>query len=259
MLTASVLVSAETLVLTPSKDNTLFEDNIAFSSGVSSFTFTGPIASGSPRRTLWQFDLTAIPPGSQINSASLVFVVNRAAIGSSPTDILRLHKLLASWGEGTSDGGTGGGGTQATPEDATWAYRFFGNPIAGIPQVPWNNVGGDFVPSVSGSINVGGFGTYTFVSTPELRNDVSSWVNNPSTNFGWILVGPEGPSDSQKAKRIISRESPSVAERPSLTVEFIPPATQVSVPLMDEYGLMCFGFILLGLAFWAKRRKTDRI
>lgn len=259
LLFISVSVPAETLVLTPSKDNTIFEDNAGFSGGASSFIFAGPIASGSPRRTLWQFDLSPIPSGAQITSVSLRFVVNRAAISSSLDDILRLHKLTASWGEGASDAGTGGGGTQATPEDATWAYRFFGNPLAGIPQIPWNNLGGDFASSISGSINVGGIGNYTFVSTPELRNDVSAWVNNPSTNFGWILLGPEGPSESQKAKRIISRESPSVAERPSLTVEFIPPAAQVSVPLMDEYRLMFFGLALLGLAFRAKRRKIDLI
>jgi len=259
LLAASVPALAETLELTPSKDNTIFEDILTFSGGISSFTFTGPIASGSPRRTLWQFDLSAIPQGSQITSASVTFVINRAAINSSPSDVLRLHKLTASWGEGASDGGTGGGGTQATPDDATWAHRFFGNLGAGVPQIPWTTPGGDFIPTASGTINAGGAGTYTFVSTPELRNDVSSWVNNPATNFGWILVGPEGPELSQKAKRIISRESPSVAERPRLTIEFNPPAASVSVsvPFMGEFGLVCFCLFLLGLGYWKARRRVS--
>jgi len=258
LLAANVSVVAETLVLTPVKDNTIFEDNASFSGGVSSFTFSGPISSGSFRRTLWQFDLPTIPVGALITSVSLRFVVNRAAINSSFDDVLRVHKLSANWGEGTSDAGTGGAGTQATPGDATWAFRFFGNLTAGIPQVPWNTLGGDFNPIPSASTNVGGAGTYTFVSTAELRNDVSSWVNNPSTNFGWILVGPEGP-ESQKAKRIISRESPSVAERLNLTIEFNAPAVRASVPLISEFEMAFFGLILAGLGYWINRRNIGRV
>ena len=246
LLGFNVSVYAETLVLTPAKDNTLFEDNVNYSGGVSSFTFFGPIASGSPRRTLWQFDVSSIPSGAQIHSVSVKFVVSRAAIGSSPDDVATLHRLNASWGEGNSDSGTGGGGTQATPEDATWAYRFYGNPGAGIPRTPWVNPGGDYQASASATIPVGGIGNYTFSSTVQMVNDVSAWVNNPSSNHGWILIGAEGGELSQKAKRIVSRESPSITERPTLTVDFTRPSTSpVAVPLLPEFGLSVFGLMLV--------------
>jgi hypothetical protein len=245
---------AETQVFQAVKDNTLFEDNHNYASGVSSFVFTAQIASGSPRRALWQFDLSSIPPGSQVSSVSLRFVINRAAFASDTTDQLRLHKLSASWGEGTSDGGTGGGGAQATANDATWAYRFYGVPNTEQGRIPWLNLGGDFNPNASVTLNAGAAGTYTFASTPELRNDVTAWISNPATNFGWILIGPEGPDDSQKAKRIVSRESPSIAERPTLTVEFTPPATATPVPLLTPMATLVFGSLLSFLSLYILRR-----
>jgi hypothetical protein len=249
---------AETQVFQAVKDNTLFEDSHDFSSGGSSFVFTAQIASGSPRRALWQFDLSSIPPGSQVASASLRFVINRAAFASATTDQLRLHTLSASWGEGTSDGGTGGGGAQATANDATWAYRFYGDPSTGLARIPWLSLGGDFNPNPSASLNAGPTGTYTFASSPGLKSDVTAWINNPATNFGWILIGPEGPNDSQKAKRIISRESPSIADRPTLTVEFTPPAAATSVPLLTHLGSLLFASLLSFLGLYLSRRLLQR-
>jgi hypothetical protein len=257
LLGFSVSAYAVTKVFQAIKDNTMFEDNHNNASGSSSVVFTGLIVRGSsPRRTLWQFDLSTIPPGSQVLSASLRFVINQAAIASSTTDILRLHKLSASWGEGTSDGGIGGKGTQATPDDATWAYRFYGNAITGAGRIPWLNSGGDFNSNASATLNAGVAGTYTFASTPELRSDIAAWINNPLTNFGFILIGPEGLGDSQKVKRIDSRESPSAADRPTLTVEFVPPVTTTPVPMLSNIGILMLGSLLTVISFWISRRNS---
>jgi hypothetical protein len=48
--------------------------------------------------------------------------------------------------------------------------------------------------------------------------DVQSWVNNPATNFGWILIGNE--SVSRTSKRFDSREHPAASVRPVLNIEF---------------------------------------
>jgi len=51
--------------------------------------------------------------------------------------IIELHKLLADWGEGTSQAtGEEGQGAPATPNDATWRHRFF-------DTIFWTNEGGD--------------------------------------------------------------------------------------------------------------------
>ena len=144
LLATSMAADAVQVELTPVADATLFEDNPEFASGAGDFLFVGPIASGSPRRALLRFDLSAIPAGAVIDSASLRFTVDRAAIGSDPGDQARLHRLLAPWGEGSSNAGTGGAGTTAAIGDATWSHRFFGLPANGQAHTFWITPGGDF-------------------------------------------------------------------------------------------------------------------
>jgi hypothetical protein len=233
-----VSASAATLSVAPSQDTTLFADNNDFASGAGSFSFIGSVSNGAARRTLWQFDLSAIPVGSQINSVSLRFVINRAALQSSTDDLANLHRLQASWGEGASDGGTGGGGTQATPEDATWAYRFFGGAVPG-DQLSWTSLGGDFAATASAATNLTGLGTQTFTSTAGLINDVTAWVNDPSSNFGWIMIGPEGPNADQTARRIHSREALTASERPTLVIDYAPvPLPATLLPLLSGLGIL---------------------
>jgi hypothetical protein len=50
---------------------------------------------------------------------------------------------------------------------------------------------------------------------------VQGWVEEPETNFGWILIGDEVTRAT--SKRFSSREDPIVANRPQLTVNFTPP------------------------------------
>ena len=49
--------------------------------------------------------------------------------------------------------------------------------------------------------------------------DVQDWLDNPGTNFGWILIGPE---NSQSIKWFDSREASNMNNRPMLLVEFTP-------------------------------------
>jgi len=46
--------------------------------------------------------------------------------------------------------------------------------------------------------------------------DVQSWVNNPASNFGWLVLGDE--STIATAKRFDTRES---ASPPVLTIQYI--------------------------------------
>ena len=250
LLATSMAADAVQVELTPVADATLFEDNPEFASGAGDFLFVGPIASGSPRRALLRFDLSAIPAGAVIDSASLRFTVDRAAIGSDPGDQARLHRLLAPWGEGSSNAGTGGAGTTAAIGDATWSHRFFGLPANGQAHTFWITPGGDFFSTPSVVINVGGPANYTLPSTPQLVADVQQWVNAPAQTFGWILLGPEGGEFSQKARRLYSRTSPAVDGRPRLTVSYTltpPGAVTKSVPLPGwAIGLCAVTLIFFG-------------
>jgi hypothetical protein len=49
--------------------------------------------------------------------------------------------------------------------------------------------------------------------------DVQSWVDNPGTNFGWLLKGAESTSCSA---RIFNSSESSASKRPKLTITFTP-------------------------------------
>jgi hypothetical protein len=102
--------SAEMLSLTPLRDTTIFADSndVASSAGVAAFA--GTTAGGLPRRALFVFDFADVPAGSQVVSASFSISVDRAAGGEQA---MTLHRLLADWGTGGSDGSTNGGGVAA--------------------------------------------------------------------------------------------------------------------------------------------------
>jgi spore coat protein A len=200
---------------TPSHDTTLYggDDEVGFGNGAGTGIFAGNNNSSEARRALVQFDLAGIPPGSHITSAVLHLVVTRSQSGASH---LELHRLTGSWGEGaTRAPGQGGGGTPAAVGDATWSHRVFAS-------MPWTAPGGDFFPSASATAMVGDEGTIAEWQDPALVDDLQRWLADPTTNFGWIILSPDGGS----AKRFASREAVGSA-RPQLIVEFEPPASPV--------------------------------
>ena len=69
--------------------------------------------------------------------------------------------------------------------------------------------------TVSGSQSVGLAGQYTW-SSPQMVADVQSWLDNPASNFGWLVLGDE--SAAATAKRFDTRES---ATPPVLTIQYV--------------------------------------
>jgi len=202
---------AAIIVINPSKDNTLYEYDPAegdHSNGAGFHFFAGENGMGELRRGVLAFDIAAtIPAGSTITAVSLTMNMSMTPTGARTVE---LHKLLADWGEGTSHAPMGeGDGAPATPNDVTWRHRFF-------QSVFWATQGGDFSATVSASQSVGGIGQYTWSST-QVVVDVQSWLDNPASNFGWLVLGDE--SAIATAKRFDTRES---ASPPVLTIQYIP-------------------------------------
>jgi len=194
----------------PSKDNTLYEYDPAegdHSNGAGFHFFAGETAMGELRRGVLAFDIAgSIPPGSTITAVSLSLNMSRTLLETART--VELHKLLADWGEGTSHApGEEGDGAPATTNDATWRHRFF-------DTIFWAMQGGDFSATVSASQVVGPVGQYTW-SSAQMVEDVQSWLDNPSSNFGWLVLGDE--STNATSKRFDTRES---ASPPVLTIEY---------------------------------------
>jgi hypothetical protein len=207
---------ADQVVLVPVADNTLIEDpNGAFSAGRASYFFAGRVGNNggtTKRRGAIRFDLSSIPAGSTVTSVTLRLVCSAA--GSTTSQTISLRRMNASWGEGASLA-FGGGGAPSEPGDATWVHRFY-------PSTTWATAGGQFNATASASRAVAGTGTYTWSSTTQLVADVQGWVNNPATNFGWLVQGNE--TTLQSVKRFDSREAGAMM-RPQLTVVYTPPVS----------------------------------
>ena len=162
---------------------------------------------GSVRRALIAFDLSAIPAGATVTSVELNMTVgnfHRTGIA------VEMHRLLADWGEGTTGSNSNGGlPDPAVPPDVTWIYRFFNTEA-------WSSEGGDFVTAPSATADANGTITW---SGDGLRSDVQFWLENPDSNFGWILIGNE--TLSQSVQVIQSRES-AASVAPKLVVTYTP-------------------------------------
>jgi hypothetical protein len=200
-----------TVTIDAHKDNTLYEDRDgSLSNSKGSYLFAGATRTGNARRGLIAFDIAGhIPPGSIIVDATLRLHMSKTIAGSQT---VTLHRVLADWGEGTSQaGGDEGSGAPAARGDATWLHRFYETEF-------WATRGGDFQVPGSASAIVDGTGAYTWASTPQLVSDVKSWLDYPQTNFGWLILGFEGGPST--AKRFNSREHPEADTRPLLTVRY---------------------------------------
>jgi hypothetical protein len=214
-----MLSTADEVLIVAGADNTLYEDSLGSVSNGSGAIMVAGRTNGevdSIRRAVLFFDVAGnIPHGAVVESVALSLYLNK---GNGGAREMRLHRLLTDWGEGASVKDGGGLGATAEPGDATWLHTFY-------PDAFWGSDGGRYVGRVSASQLVGTAGgkndlagSYTWLSTDRLVDDVRRWVKKPSKNYGWILVGDE--SVKQTAKQFASRDSVSPDLRPMLEVTY---------------------------------------
>ena len=230
LLCAVAAAQADQVMLSASKDTTIYEEGNTLSNGAGNGIFagkTGPNNNGAIRRALIAFDVAAaLPAGSTITSVELTL---RVAMTQAGATAVGLHRLLADWGEATSnaDGGEGMGATAAMG-DATWRFRFFNDLTK-----QWTKAGGDFASSVSAVETVGDIGSFaTWGSTPMMVADVQAWLDAPATNFGWLIRDSE--DTVRTTKKYHSRQAVTASNRPQLVIGFDLPgpatATVTAVP-----------------------------
>lgn len=234
--TLASAASAETISLSALKDNTIYDDpTAALSNGAGEFIHTGRTKEGRIRRGLVSFDVAGnLPANAVITNVSLTMNMSQAN-DVNLVEVSSLHRLMADWGEGTSNASGGeGGGAIATAGDATWLNAFH-------PDTPWSTPGGDFVPAASASTDVSGIGNYVWSSLGMIA-DVQDWLTDPSNNFGWIIrTGNE--IELGAGKRFNSRTNPEAALRPSLSIDY------VVVPEPGSLALCGIAVVAAGLGF----------
>jgi hypothetical protein len=243
-LTSLSMSFAASVVIAPSKDNTLYESaSGTLSNAQGDFLFAGQtsISDGiNIRRGLIAFDLGAqLPANAIITDVTLTLFANKLASNAFNSQVT-LSRLTGDWGEGSSRAPSPeGAGGSAQPGDATWLHQFFSNN-------PWTTPGGDFLsqPSATATITSPGV-TYSW-SSPALVSDVQFWINNPTSNFGWIVRGNE--ASSQTSVQFDSRSNFDVAHRPALTVEY-------EVVPEPSSALLMLTAITGGAGFLRRRKK----
>jgi hypothetical protein len=230
---------ASLVTVEPSKDNTLFQSvDGGLSNGAGPHLFVGTNEQNNERRAVIAFDLGSIPDHATINAATISLHVSQTrSVTPQPIDV---HRLLADWGEGTSNSGEPGGqGAPTTIGDATWLHRFFDKTFWTAPG------GGDFAPSVSASTLVGDVGAYNW-SGAGVASDVQQWIDHPATNFGWIFLGSD---IDVRARRFDSRVASDAAVRPMLTVNYT-----IAIPLPPMLVPSIATLLSIGIATTARKR-----
>jgi hypothetical protein len=225
LVTAALAPAAMGSAFSASQDNTLYQDGTgSLSSGAGPTMFAGLTSQGSIRRGLVSFDVSSIPAGSTITGVTLTMFMSQTTAGAVNVS---LHRVLDSWGEGTSNAGiNGGAGAAATASDATWLHRFFNTTL-------WTTAGGDFDPAVSAVTSVNGIASYTWSST-QMIAEVQAWVDGTQGNFGWLIQGDESTAGS--TKRFVTREGTTVSQRPALDITYVPAPASAGV-LLGALGM----------------------
>jgi hypothetical protein len=200
--------------------------------------FVGADGAGNPKRGLIEFDIAqSVPAGATITSATLQLTVGQVAGSGGGTGgfttggfTIDLFDETQPWGQptnfvdATSFGGHGHG---APPDngDATWNDAFYNsNPAL---ATPWNASGGNWNSSQvpSGSTSVLGIAGNSFTwSSSQMASDVQNWLDNPSSNNGWLLrnEGENGTTDFRAFwswQGAANNNAPATA--PSLTITYI--------------------------------------
>jgi hypothetical protein len=210
-------------------DTTIFSES-ENSAGGGDGVFVGANGSLNARRALLRMDLSSIPAGATVQSATLELTVSTTP-NATPIAIA-LHAATRAWGEGSVvPPGAGGAGAAPATGDATWSWSKFN-------QTAWTAAGGDFSAATSATASAGAVGSVSAWTGAGLAADVQAWVSNPASNFGWVLVGPE--TTAQRVRKFYSSEAAQF--RPRLTVTVLVP----SAPVADGWALLVT-WLLIGL------------
>jgi hypothetical protein len=217
-ISARVGAYANSVSLNPVADTTITQKSSVPNTDLS----VGTNGKSQSSRSLLKFDIAgSIPSNANITSVTLTVLVTQAPPPANAVNsIFDLRAALVSWDE----------------VNATWNNR--------LASTAWSAPGGatgvDFSSKISQTNLFDDSQTpHTFVSSSNLVADVQNWLQNPGTNFGWVIIG-ESQGTLYTERTVSSREGTSP---PILLVQFTLPAAPPAImqlPLTN--GIFRFSF-----------------
>jgi hypothetical protein len=161
-------------------------------------------ASNGVQKMLVSFDLSMLPPGARVSSASLHLWTEPAGTPPNFGISVAAYRLLRCW----------------EARSANWYAAATGQPWAGAGA----SSSADYDSQLLDAKTVSALNReYTWVVTSAVRE----WVENGEQNCGLVLVGQEG---SQASYPFVSSEGMTVPSRPQLVVEYSVPPSATSTP-----------------------------
>jgi len=233
LIVTPAAVNATLTVITPSSTDTEIEkfqpnnnygpiDTLQVRSG----------ATANTKRTLIKFDLSAIPPGSTINSAQLQLLYFAYGQADPAGRTYNAYRVTEDWVEGDGPPGTKG---------ATWndADKF-------VPD-PWTTSGGVWTTEDTDSSIVPPT-TGQWMSW-DVTGIVKDWIENGQSNYGFIIRDPNDGVDSTDARAsFYSKEWRLEGGRPVLKIDWSPisPVGGILMPV-DKLNILTPYLALAGL------------
>lgn len=243
-LALAAVAGASVIVLDPTKDTTLFENNPDNNLGGEDLA-VGATAQGKRMRPLFFFDVAgAIPSGSTIDAVSLTFFVTRNPFPGLIASTVGLHEALVDWTEGAGNDASGNNGVAALPGESTWNSRAHGSTAWGLAG---GQAGVDYVALASGTGAMNAPGEYTIPSTAALVADVQSWLDNPAGNFGYFMISAN-EATAGNGRRLASTENLDQVQSP---VPVAPPRLEINYTVPEPGTTLSF---LGGAALLLKMR-----
>ncbi|MFN8498612.1 MAG: SdrD B-like domain-containing protein [Anaerolineae bacterium] len=187
-------------------DTWIDKDKKNNNNGGNALLFTRPADANHLKYTLLKFDVSGIPAGATINTATLQ-LTTQTARASNHFD--QVHELLTPWTQGTANNqacnaGNGNGATwNAANCTGSWAAGAFSS--------------ADYAPGVLGTIIPK---ANNKPATANIAAAVNDWVNNNVANNGIVLVSTG--KDAGDAK-YYSGQASNASYRPTLTGTYLVP------------------------------------
>jgi hypothetical protein len=238
----NLVTDATTSIFSVYPDNNFGESNLVIGSN------SGRVGASQPGRALVHFDLSSIPAGAVITSATLTMTVVKVPPPDAPATAhpsnFDLYPMLDPWTAGT---GGGNAGRLAFPGETTW------NELGADGIASWGSPGGqigtDFAgrgsdgqldsdsPDTSASVGIN-LGPISFGSTSQFVADVQSWLDDPANNFGAIIIsdGEGTPGTARRLASLYTADSSDPA--PTLTVDYELPTPEPSTGILLAVGIL---------------------